>query len=393
MTAAAPRPFRIDVSEEKLARIRAQLAAADWTIAPSDDADWKYGVDVSYLRELTEYWLNAYDWRAAEARLNAHPQFLAEIDGFDVHFQHVRGTGPAPAALVLTHGWPGSFFEFQELIGPLTDPGAHGGDPTDAFDVIAPSLPGFAFSQAHARPIGPRRIARLWRELMCDALGYERFACQGGDFGAGVSMWLGDDHADVVDGVHLNLCTIPMENNADTDEAERDWQARYVATLNRESAYMFEHMTKPQTVAAALTASPLAFAAWVIEKFQAWGDTNGDIESRFSKDDLITNLMLYLVTDTQGTAIWVYRGAAEERAAGAVAGARLAAPAAVAEFPGEFLPYPPQSAVARRWNLQRWTKMSSGGHFAALEEPRALIDDIRAFFRPLRAAQAERRPA
>lgn len=390
MTAAAPRPFRIDVPDEVLARIRVQLEAADWAIAPGDDADWRYGVDVGYLRELVEYWLNTYDWRAAEAKLNAHPQFLAAIDERDVHFQHVRGKGPAPAALLLTHGWPGSFFEFQELIGPLTDPAAHGGDPADAFDVIAPSLPGFSFSQSHHRPIGPRRVAQIWRELMSDALGYQRFFCQGGDFGAGVSMWLGDDHADVVDGVHLNFCTIPIENAAEASEAEREWQARYVATLNRESAYMFEHMTKPQTVAAVLTASPLAFAAWVIEKFQAWGDTKGDIESRFSKDDLITNLMLYLVTGSQGTAIWLYRGAAEERAAGAVAGANVTAPAAVAEFPGEILPYPPQEAVARRWNLKRWTKMSSGGHFAALEEPKALIEDVRAFCRPLRTSQAER---
>jgi microsomal epoxide hydrolase len=228
--------------------------------------------------------------------------------------------------------------------------------------------------------MGPRAIAGLWRKLMTEVLGYARFAAQGGDLGSAISTWLGADHGDVVAAIHLNLCIPPMTEATD-DPAELKWRADFAAVQQRESAYMVEHMTKPQTVATVLAASPVALAAWVLEKFQSWGDTGGDIESRFSKDQLIANLMFYLAADRAGTAIWLYRGAAEERATGRFEGLKVEVPTAIALFPKEFLPPPPRSVVARYYDLRRWTEMPAGGHFAALEEPQALVDDVRAFLR------------
>jgi len=381
----SPRPFQVAASEAKLTRIRTALQNAELPPAPNDDTGWTYGCDVGYLKTFIAYWLDEYDWRAREAELNQFPQFTALIDGVDIHFYHVRSREPNAQPLILTHGWPGSVVEFLHLIGPLTDPVSFGGDASDAFDVVIPSLPGFGFSGHTKRPIGPRAIAQLWRTLMTDTLGYAHFGAQGGDFGSSVSMWLGEDHASVVDGVHLNFCTVPFSDDPSISDAQRQWQIAYRRMLDREGAYMFEHMTKPQTVATVLSSSPVALTAWVLEKFQSWGDTGGDIESRFSKDLLITNLMTYLIGGSAGTALWLYRGAAEERAAGAVTGARVSAPTGVALFPGEFLPPPPRDVVERHYNLHRWTQMESGGHFAALEEPEAFLADVRAFFRPLRS--------
>ncbi|HET6969796.1 MAG TPA: epoxide hydrolase [Phenylobacterium sp.] len=377
---SAPRPFRIDVPQAKLDRIRAAVAAAELPPAPSDDADWRYGVDVGWLRGFLDHWAHAHDWRAEEARLNAIPQFLAEVDGLDLHFFHVRGSASRPRPLILTHGWPGSAYEFVGLIEPLCFPERFGGDPEDGFDVVAPSLPGVGFSANPPRPIGPRRIAGLFRTLMTDVLGYERFAAQGGDMGSAVSSWLGCDHADAVAAVHLNLCIPPMTDPTD-DPDELAWRAAFATVQQRESAYMVEHQTKPQTVAAVLAASPVALAAWMLEKFHGWGDTEGDIERRFTKDQLIANLMFYLAEDKAGPAIWLYRGGAEERASGRFEGLKVDRPTAIAVFPKEFLPAPPRRTVERYYDVRRWTEMPSGGHFAALEEPQALVDDLRTFLR------------
>ena len=372
----APRPFRIDVPEEKLQRIRAAVADPMLPPAPADDADWRYGVDVRWLAGFLRYWAEDYDWRAEEARLNGWPQFLAEVDGIDIHFFHVKGSASRPRPLIMTHGWPGSVYEFTGVIDQLCFPE----DPEDGFDLVIPSIPGVGFSDAPPRPIGPRAMATLWRKLMCEVLGYERFAAQGGDYGSGISRSLGGEHADVTAAIHLNLCIPPMHEPPQS-EAEAEWRKAFMAVQQRESAYMLEHMTKPQTVAAALSASPVALAAWVTEKFQSWGDTGGDIESRFSKDQLIANLMLYLAADKAGTAIWMYRGGAEERASGEFDRIKVSVPTAVALFPKEFLPPPPREAAERWFDIRRWTEMKSGGHFAALEEPKALADDVRAFLR------------
>lgn len=379
---AVVRPYRLETPQARIDHIRAKLAAADFTYAPEDDAGWRYGADVKYLREFVEYWLCRYNWRAAEAELNRFPQFKVEIDGLDLHFYHVRGNGPAPLPLVLTHGWPGSTYEFFGVIERLSDPARFGGDERDAFDVIVPSLPGYGPSQRPPTPIGPRRTAELWRKLML-ALGYTRFAAQGGDWGSAVTSWLGATAPEVA-GIHLNLCVPPAIAAADMGEEERAWRGRFEAVQRQASAYMMLHMTKPQTIAIALSDSPMGYAAWVLEKFHGWGDTHGDIESRFSKDKLITNLMIHLVNDAVTSMIWSYAGAAMEVRRGEHAGLRVSAPTAVALYPAEFLPPPPREVAERVWNITRWVEMPAGGHFAAFEEPEAFAADVTEAFRPLR---------
>jgi microsomal epoxide hydrolase len=360
-----PRPFTIDVPQTVLDRIYAKLALSSVGYAPADDRDWIYGADARWLAGLLDYWRETYDWRAAERALNRWPHFTAAIDGLDIHFIHVRGQGARTRPLILTHGWPGSFFEFDRSIALLAEQG---------FDVVVPSLPGYAFSGRPATPIGPRRVAGLWRSLMADVLGYRRFGAQGGDWGSAVTTWLGRDHPDVVAAIHLNLFLAPPDGD---DPETLAWQSRLRDVQARESAYMMEQMTKPQTIGLALADSPLGFAAWVCEKFHGWADTGGDIESRFTKDQLLTNIMLYLVNDAVQSAIWMYRGALTEEQTGP----RVRVPTGMALFPAEFYPYPPRLAAERAYNIVRWTEMTAGGHFAAMEAPAAFAAEVGAFFR------------
>jgi microsomal epoxide hydrolase len=385
LSAKPPRPYRIAVPDAVLARIRARLADADWS-DPIAGGGWDYGVDLGYLKALVEHWLKRYDWRAVEAELNRHPHFLAEIDGLDVHFVHVRSKAPGALPLVITHGWPGSFTEFMHVIAPLADPAAHGGDPADAFDVIVPSMPGYGFSAKPARPIGPRRVAAMWRALMVDALGYRRFAAQGGDWGSAVTTWLGHDHAADLAGIHLNMITMRPGDTANPTEVERDWQKTARAIMDVEGAYFREQATKPQTLGVGLMDSPLGTAAWILEKFKTWSDVGDDLARRYTMDQLITNIMVYLVTRTINTANWMYRGVAEERSGKLPTGSKVRVPTGIAVFPGDFVPFPPRSWVERMYDVARWTEMPEGGHFAAMEEPARFVEDLRAFFRPLRRA-------
>lgn len=370
----------IAVDDDVLERIRRRLLDARWAAAPVDDADWKYGTEADWLHGLVDHWTTAYDWRAAERELNRWPQFRAAVEGIDIHFFHVRGSASRPRPLLLTHGWPGSVLEFQACIERLAFPGRHGGDPEQGFDLVIPSLPGYGFSARPPRPIGPRAVARLWRELMVDMLGYRSFVAQGGDWGAAVTSWLAIDHADVTKAIHLNM--LPSWVFAPSERAEpgeAQYHARVAAVRATELGYFAVQSTKPQTLALALTDSPLGFAAWVCEKFRTWGDTHGVIESRFSRDVLITNLMLYLVNDNVGPALWMYHGRAQESPPGSKV-PRVEVPTGVACFPGEFIPYPPRAVAERAYAVARWTDMPAGGHFAALEEPVAFSDEVRAFF-------------
>lgn len=360
-----PRPFSIDVPQSVLDRIAARVRDARIGYAPADDADWKYGTDAGYLAELVAYWRDQYDWRAAEARLNRFPQFKAQIEGIDIHFYHVKGDGSQRLPILLTHGWPGSVVEFQEAIPLLVAQG---------FDVVVPSLPGYAWSGRPAGPTGARAVARMWRTLMTGVLGYPRFCAQGGDWGSAVTAWLGTEHVDVVAGVHLNFFMAPPPSQDDDEEAREYW-AKVRKMQAAESAYQFEHTTKPQTIGLALHDNPVGWAAWVIEKFHGWGDTHGVIESSFSKDQLITNLMTYLVNDAVLSSIWSYRGISLDRFKGPVT-----APTALAWFPGEFYPYPGRRLAERGYNVKRYTEMPDGGHFAAMEKPEAFARDVGAFF-------------
>jgi pimeloyl-ACP methyl ester carboxylesterase len=379
-------PFEIRVPENALDDLRTRLRATRWASATPAPA-WQQGADNAWLRELVAYWAGHYDWRAAERTLNQQPQFIADVEGQRVHFVHRRGAGPKPYPLVITHGWPGSFFEFHALLDRLCDPAAFGGDPADAFDVVTPSLPGFGFSPAAATPgASAFQVADLWASLM-QGLGYERFGAQGGDLGAGVSVALAARHDGVVDGIHLNFLPGSYEPAIDATRApltaeEEDFQREKAQWAAREGGYAHMHSTKPQTVAAALNDSPVGLAAWIGEKFRAWSDCDGDIERRFSKDELLTNLSLYWFTGSIGTAMQMYWENALQPFRFAD-GQRVQPPVAFARFPKE-INHPPRSWLERVFDVVQWTDMPRGGHFAALEEPDLLAADIRRFFKRFR---------
>ncbi|TDQ80716.1 epoxide hydrolase family protein [Paraburkholderia silvatlantica] len=384
--------FEIRVPEDALDDLRRRLRATRWADATPSPA-WQQGADRTWLRELVAYWADEYDWRAAERALNQLPQFMAELGGADasagqrVHFVHRRGAGPKPYPLVITHGWPGSFIEFHALLDRLCDPAAFGADPADAFDVVVPSLPGFAFSPAPpASGTSAFQIADLWCALM-RGLGYERFGAQGGDLGAGVSIALAARHSRAVQGIHLNFLPSSYEPAIDAAQApltpaEQDYLREKADWAALEGGYAHMHSTRPQTAAAALNDSPAGLAAWIGEKFRAWSDCDGDIERRFSKDTLLTDLSLYWFTGSIGTSMQMYW---ENRLQPFrfAAGQRVVPPVAFARFPRE-INHPPRSWLERVFDVAQWTDMPRGGHFAAMEEPDLLADDIRRFFKRLR---------
>ena len=378
------RPFQIEVPVETLELIRGQVASYAWHEMP-DDGGWAYGANLAYMKELCAYWLDEFDWRVQEAAINRFAHFIAPVDGIDLHFIHEKGSGPAPIPLIISHGWPGSIVEFLKIIEPLAHPERFGGSSEDAFDVIAPSLPGFGFSGRPPRPIGPRKIARLFDTLMTDVLEYPSYLAQGGDWGGAISSWLGFEHAPACRAIHINIFTMRPPNGPQSREEEA-WATQFKRDQLMEDGYRTQQATKPQTLSYAMMDSPVGVAAWIIEKFNSWSDTVGDnIESVYTKDELLTNIMVYLVTKSFNTASWIYYGRREE--GGRVLspdGQRVEVPTAAALFPAELLSWPPRSYAERVYNITRWTEMPRGGHFAALEQPTLLIDDIRAFARTLR---------
>ena len=378
------RPFQIEVPVETLELIRRQVASYAWHEMP-DDGGWAYGANLAYMKELCAYWLDEFDWRVQEAAINRFAHFIAPVDGIDLHFMHEKGSGPAPMPLIISHGWPGSIVEFLKIIEPLAHPERFGGSSEDAFDVIAPSLPGFGFSGRPPRPIGPRKIARLFATLMTDVLEYPSYLAQGGDWGGAISSWLGFEHAPACRAIHINIFTMRPPNGPQSREEEA-WATQFKRDQLMEDGYRTQQATKPQTLSYAMMDSPVGVAAWIIEKFNSWSDTVGDnIESVYTKDELLTNIMVYLVTKSFNTASWIYYGRREE--GGRVLspdGQRVEVPTAAALFPAELLAWPPRSYAERVYNITRWTEMPRGGHFAALEQPTLLIDDIRAFARTLR---------
>jgi len=379
-------PFQIHIEQQQLEDLEQRLRHVRWS-RPFDARGWEDGSSLDFMRRLVNYWRTQFDWRAQEARLNRLPQFVATIADLSIHFIHQRGVGPAPLPLILTHGWPGSFVEMERIIPLLADPAAHGADPADAFDVVVPSLPGYGFSQAPGQPgFSSARIAELWLSLM-DQLGYARFGAQGGDVGAGVSTWLARRFPEAVVGYHLNYISggyrPPLGDGQPpiTDE-ERAFLDSASAWAAAEGAYAHLHGTKPQTLAFALNDSPVGLAAWIVEKFRAWSDCDGDVERVFSFDALLTDICLYWFSGTVDASLRVYK---ENRLEPLQfqPGERATPPLGVALFPRE-LPMPPRSWVERSHNVVRWTHLPKGGHFAAMEQPELLAADIRAFFRPLR---------
>ncbi|MEO8397542.1 MAG: epoxide hydrolase, partial [Chloroflexota bacterium] len=304
----AAQPFRINVAQATLDDLQARLKLTRWT-DEVEGAGWDYGTNLTYLKGLMAYWQDGFDWRAQEAKLNQFKHFRAEIDGFGVHFIHERGKGSKPLPIILTHGWPDSFYRFHKLIPLLTDPAAHGGDPADSFDVIVPSLPGYGFSdRAHEKGMNSKTIAELWFRLMTDELGYSTFAAQGGDIGSGVTRFLALGHPEVLVGIHLTdvgASALPP-NMGELSEAEKQFLSEVQQWSANEGAYGALHRTKPQTLSYGLNDSPVGLAAWQVEKFRSWSDCDGDVEKRFSKDELLTHLMIYWATGTIGSSVRLY---------------------------------------------------------------------------------------
>ena len=375
----APRPFSIHVADDVLDDLRRRLANTRWPES-IPGTGWDYGADVHYIRELCEYWRDRYDWRAHERALNEHPGYLATVDGVDVHFWHVKGRGPRPFPLLLIHGWPGSMYEFFQLVGPLADPAAHGADPADAFDVVVPALPGFGWSSApKERGWGITRIAAAFDTLMSQELGYERYGTQGGDWGGIISAKMGSAHADHVAAIHLNFVIgAPPTDPTDDDRAAIERRNAFQA---QETGYSNVQGTKPNSLTVAQSDSPAGLAAWIVEKFHTWSDCDGDVESVYTKDQLLTNLMFYWGPNSTASAARIYYEAMRDP--GAFRYPKVEVPTGVAVFPKE--PWmSPRSWVEPRFNITRWTEMPRGGHFAAMEQPTLLLEDVRAFYRDIR---------
>ncbi|MFF9125394.1 epoxide hydrolase family protein [Streptomyces sp. NPDC014889] len=397
MTTSPPadgiRPFRLSVPQSDLDDLNDRLDRTRW---PDElpGAGWDHGVPVDYLRELVGYWRHDYDWRAAEARLNQWPQFTTTIDGANVHFAHVRSPEPDATALVVTHGWPGSIVEFLDIVGPLTDPAAHGGDPADAFHLVLPTIPGFGLSgPTTERGWEAGRVADAWAELM-RRIGYERFGAQGGDWGAAISRELGRANPGRVIGVHLNLLPGAQQTTEPTgeelaglgaEERERtlmSWR-RWDAWQREGTGYATLNASRPQTLAYALTDSPVGQLAWIVEKFHEWTDCEELPEEAVDRDRMLTDVMLYWLTGTAGSSARIYYERAHAFGRTAAPAEPSTAPTALAVFPAE-LQLPLRHRAERTDNIVRWTQFERGGHFAAMEEPDLLVADVRAFFRQLR---------
>ena len=385
-----PRPFTVAVPEATLTDLRERLARARFPDEPPG-AGWRYGSDLTYVKALADYWRDKYDWRKWEAELNRFRQFAAAVAGIELHFIHEEGRGPQPMPLLLSHGWPGSVWEFRKILPMLTDPAGFGGDPADSFTVVAPSLPGYGFSFAPGQPrFGVPEMADVFATLMTDVLGYPRYGAQGGDWGGFITAVLGFRHATSLIGIHMNL--LPLRRDVARPEAPTEEEKKYLDDLGyflrEETGYQMIQGTKPQTLAYGLTDSPVGLAAWIVEKFRTWSDCGGDVERRFTKDELLTNITIYWATGAIGSSFWPYYARLHGKWP-LPDGARIEVPSGYAAFPKEIV-RPPRAWAEKVFNIQRWTVMPAGGHFAAMEEPEALANEIRAFFRPLRGAGVRR---
>jgi len=384
-------PFEVRVPQQTLDDLRYRLERVRWTDEVEDEG-WDHGTNGPYLKALVEHWLTRFDWRHQEQAINRLAHFRANVDGFGVHFIHERGKGDSALPLVLTHGYPDSFVRFLKIIPMLTDPQAHGADAADAFDVVIPSLPGYGFSDKPPRNGFTFRIGDLWHKLMTETLGYRRYAAHGGDWGGTVTEQLARSHAGSVVGVHLT--DVPFwhlfQKPNDPSRDEQAFFERNEKWIPKEGAYALIQGTRPSSLAPGLNDSPAGLAAWIVEKFHQWSDCGGRIETRFSKDELLTNIMIYWATATIGSSFlpyydftnsgpltWMVEAFKQWTGSSDV-------PAAFALFPKD-ISQPPREWAERFFNVQRWTEMPSGGHFAAMEEPELLAKDIRAFFRPLRS--------
>ena len=376
--------FHIKVSDEVLEDLKYRLDHVRWPDQLEGSA-WERGTEISYLKSLVSYWQEEFDWRKQENELNSFDQFRCHIDGIDIHFIHERGKGPNPIPIILTHGWPDSYIRYQKIIPLLTDPASYGGNPEDSFDVIVPSLPGFGFSSSPKHSgVNNSYVSELWAKLMTEKLGYSKFVAAGGDVGSGVTRYLALNHPELLMGIHLTDIGIirdlmTSDNEADLSEEELQYKKNASGWISNEGGYMSIQSTKPQTLAYGLSDSPVGLAAWIIEKFRGWSDCDGDLSQRFTKDELLTNIMIYWVTNTIGSSASIYY----ENTHSLPSMGHIDVPTGLALFPADIL-LPPKEWTKRNLNITRLTTMISGGHFTAMEEPELLAEEIRAFFRTLR---------
>ena len=380
-----PEPFAPQTVPAALEDLRARLRATRWPDTP-EDASWSLGTDLAYLRKLVAYWADEFDWLAQEAALARLPRFRVQLGGLGIHFVHARAAAQTEPVLplVLCHGWPDSFWRYTKVISLLSDPGAHGDDPADAFHVVVPDMPGYGYSDRATGPaLDSIAVAGFWAELM-GVLGYARFGAAGGDIGSHVSRYLGLDHADRVVAIHRTDAGLPVFTGdpADLAPEERAFLEGAAAWGATEGAYAAMHRTKPQTAAFGLSDSPVGLAAWIVEKLRAWSDCDGDIEQRFTKDEILTNVTLYWLTETIGSSMRMYRANAAIPLA--QHSRRVEVPSGFSLFPGDIV-RPPRAWLDRTANAVRVTEPARGGHFAAFEEPELYAEELRAFFRPYRA--------
>ncbi|MEQ8652130.1 MAG: epoxide hydrolase [Kiloniellales bacterium] len=384
---AEPRAFTLDIPDSTLSDLAQRLAFARLPERTPGEA-WAYGSDVAYMRELIDYWKGSFDWRKEEAALNALPNYKVALDGIDLHYLAVPGKGPNPTPLLLLHGWPGSVFEFLDILPRLTDPARFGGDPKDALTVIAPSLPGFGLSFTAGQPrFGLEEMAETMSRLMREVLGIPRYLLQGGDWGCFVATRLAYTNPDEVLGLHLNLLPLRREPEmfADEDPETKRYLGELKHWMKEETGYQWIQGTRPQTLAFALTDSPLGLAAWIVEKFHTWTDCSGDIESALDRDRMLANISLYWFTGAINSSFWPYY-ARMHRPWPIPKGATIEVPTGYAAFPKEILRPGRRLAETTFSDIRRWTEMPRGGHFAALEQPEALAHEVLAFARSLRTA-------
>jgi microsomal epoxide hydrolase len=375
-------PFTVDWNAAAVEPVLETVRRYPWPSAPDVPDGWAYGCDGAYLRRLCEHWTSAWDWRGAVTTLNRWPQFTARIEEFDIHFVHVVGEAGGQRPLILSHGWPGSHYEFWDAIDKLAFPSRHGGEAADAFDLVIPSLPGFGFSSKPARPFGQRGTARLFNTLMTRVLGYDRYLAQGGDWGALVTSCLGFDHGAHVRAIHLNMMGLRPPGGPASPE-EQAWFARSAGAMDMLGAYFRLQASKPQSLAWLGAGNPVGQAAWIVERFYDWCDRqSAPFEEVFTLDQLIINVMIYVMTGSFTTGAWYYRALMEGGGIALAEGQRCETPTAFANFPGEALyAAPPRSYAERAYNIERWTDMPRGGHFAAMEQPDLFVEDVRAWAR------------
>jgi microsomal epoxide hydrolase len=378
------RPFKLNVPESILKEINNKVKNYPWHEMP-DNGGWEYGTNLEYMKDISSFWINKFDWRKHEVEINKFSNFKTNVDGIEMHFIQEKGSGSNPKPLLITHGWPGSIIEILHIIDRLAHPEKFGGNKEDSFDVIVPSLPGFGFSSRPANPIGPRKIAEILNNLMTKNLGYKNYIAQGGDWGETISNWISYDHHRYCDAIHINFLSMRLPDGPQTSE-EKKWEDEFGKGQEMEEGYRTQQATRPQTLSYGMMDSPVGVAAWILEKIYSWSDLNNNrIESVYSKDILLANIMVYLVTKTFNTSSWIYYGRREE-------GGRffpknfkqIKIPTAIAIFPAEMSPWPPKSYLDRMFNIKRFTKMPKGGHFAALEQPDLLVNDIIDFYKSIK---------